>query len=69
MDGKKTEALTVKVSDDMRRFAEVRAAQRGFEAVGEYIRHLLEADHAKALADFKLLSLALGVQENEGNQR
>lgn len=68
MDGKKTEALTVKVSDDMRRFAEARAAQRGYESVGEYIRSLLEQDHKQALADFKLLSLALGVQENEGNQ-
>ena len=68
MDGKKTEAVTVKLSADMQRFAEIRAKQRGFESVGEYIRNLLEQDHKQALSDFKLLSLALGVQENAGNE-
>lgn len=68
MDGKKTEAITVKLSLDMQRFAEIRANQRGFESIGEYIRSLLEADHKQALADFKLLSLALGVEGNKENQ-
>lgn len=68
MDGKKTEAVTVKLSADMQRFVEIRAKQRGFESVGEYIRNLLESDHKQALADFNLLSLALGVQENTGNE-
>lgn len=68
MDGKKTEAFTVKVSDDMHRFVEVRSRQRGFESAGEYIRSLLEADHKQALSDFRLLGLALGVEGNSGNE-
>jgi hypothetical protein len=67
MDGKKTEAITVKVSDDMHRFVEIRSRQRGFESAGEYIRSLLEADHRQALSDFNLLSMALGVDGNSGN--
>ena len=67
MDGKKTEAVTVKLSIDMLHFIEVSAKQSGCESQGEYIRHLIESDHKKALSDLKLLSLALGVQINAGN--
>ena len=68
MDGKKTEAVTVKLSADMHRFVEIRSRQKHFESPGEYIRALIESDHKQALADFNLLSLALGVQENSENE-
>jgi hypothetical protein len=37
MDGKKTEAVTVKLSEEMHRFVEIRSQQKHFESPGEYI--------------------------------
>jgi hypothetical protein len=68
MDGKKTEAVTVKLSADMLHFVEIRAQQSGCESQGEYIRHLIEQDHKKALSDLNLLSVALRIQINAGNE-
>jgi hypothetical protein len=66
MDGKKTEAFTVKCSTSMHDFVVARAKQGGFESPPEYIRSLLEAEHKKALHDFNLLSQALGIKDSVG---
>lgn len=71
-DEKKTEAITVKLSETDKRFVEARHRQEGMESSGEYIRSLIEADRQRAADNFTLLAEALGVQiniENKGNAR
>lgn len=69
---KKTEAVTVKLSDTTKRFVDARFRQEGMESPGEYIRHLIEQDRQQAADNFNLLAEALGVhinRENHGNVR
>ena len=67
MDGKKTEAVTVKLSEPVKRFVDVRCKQEGMESPGEYIRSLIEADRQNAADNLTLLADALGVQINKEN--
>ena len=64
MDEKKTEAVTVKLSETAKRFVDSRCNQEGMESSGEYIRSLIEADRKKASDNLNLLAEALGVQIN-----
>jgi hypothetical protein len=68
MDEKKTEAITVKLSDSAKRFVEARYRQEGMESPGEYVRSLIEADRQRASDSFNLLAEALGVQVNNENR-
>ncbi len=64
------EEMTVKLSPTGKRFVVLRAKQLGMESAGEYMRHLLDLDQAKAASDLSLLADALGakvITENEGN--
>ena len=67
---KKTEAVTVKLSDTVKRFVDARYKQEGMESPGEYIRSLIEADRKSAADNFSLLAEALGIKvitDNHGN--
>lgn len=64
-DDKKSEVVTVRLSDSVRRFVEVRCKQESMESPGEYIRALIDADRQRASVNFNLLAEALGVQVNK----
>ena len=64
---KKSEAVTVKLSETDRKFVDARAKQEGMESPGEYIRSLIEADRQMAADNLNLLAEALGVQVNNEN--
>ena len=66
-DEKKTEAITIKLSETAKRFVDSRCRQEGMESSGEYIRSLIEADRQKAADNLNLLAEALGVQINHEN--
>lgn len=67
MAEKLTKETTVKMTDDMKRFCEVRAKQQGMESSAEYIRHLITVDQANAAHEFNLLAKALGHETNLEN--
>ena len=60
-------AITVKLSDDLFRFADTRCQQLGMESAPEYMRYLLETDKAKAEHDYSLLGFALGKKDFPGD--
>lgn len=64
MDGKKTKAYAVRVSDASETFVEARYKQEGMESPSEYIRSLIDADRKKTADSFTLMAEALGVQVN-----
>lgn len=71
MAEKLIEEMTVKLSPTGKRFILARSKQLGMESAGEYMRHLLDLDQARAASDLNLLADALGakvIHENEGNQ-
>lgn len=68
MDEKKTEEVTVKISATGKHFVSVRSRQMGFESAGEYMRHLVSQDQARAASDLNLLAESLGLKVIKGNQ-
>ena len=71
MAEKLVEEMTVKLSPAGKHFVLTRSKQLGMESAGEYMRHLVKLDQARAASDLNLLADALGakvITENEGNQ-
>jgi len=66
-DAKKTEAVTIKLTDTSLLFVKTRSEQMGMESPPEYIRYLIDEDQKKASAEFNLLAKALGVKDSSGN--
>lgn len=64
---KKSQSVTVKLTDSQAHFSAARAKQLGMESDSEYLRSLVEADRIRALNDFNLLGDALGIKVNTVN--